>query len=119
MLVQSELEALLERMHREVGELPRDIVPQPRDPPHIFALKQRVNELLDALEVGWARVVALGGAVVDPRRGEIELRGEIEGEPVVFCWRFGDEGIGRYRRSEARGEAPLDLPTPERHRLFH
>ncbi|MCC6643966.1 MAG: DUF2203 domain-containing protein [Polyangiaceae bacterium] len=117
--LQDDVAGELATLHALLGEFPSNLSVREGDGDEVRASKRRVQELLRALEEGWSRVAELGGLVKDPQAGLVDFPGRVDGEPVLLCWRFGEESIDHYHGHDEgfRGRRPL--PNVARQRMFN
>jgi len=120
MRLQAEVAEELEALHKRLGRLPRDITPHVDDPGDVIDRKEKIAELIQSVEDGWAEVSALGCVVKDPRVGLVDFYGRVDGELVCLCWKFGEEAILHYHGLDEgfAGRKPLPAAAPL-HRLFN
>ncbi|MCU0655038.1 MAG: DUF2203 domain-containing protein [Polyangiaceae bacterium] len=119
LLAQRELEEVLEKLHTLLGQLPRELAILGDESDEVRALKEAAGRLMDEVDAGWCQVQELGGQVKDPRVGLVDMPGLLEGRPVLFCWRFGEEHIAHYHELDEGFSARKPLPSRPRHRLFN
>ena len=60
-----------------------------------------------------AELVELGLKVKDVSTGIVDFPGELDGEPVLFCWRLGEERVEHYHAETEGfgGRRPIPVPV--------
>ena len=106
----SEIEQLLGRLGRELGDVPDRIVLDPADPVEVRQMKRDLVERIEVYRAGWKEVEALGAVLKDPRIGLLDFYGEIDGRLVWLCWKYGERECGFYHALEEgfSGRKPLE-----------
>ena len=117
--LQDDIATELGALHALEGRFPPDLAARAGDGPEVAAAKSRVNELLRKLEEGWSRIAELGGLVKDPQAGLADFPGRVDGEPVLLCWRFGEESIEHYHGVDEGFAGRRPLANVARHRIFN
>lgn len=106
----SEIEQLLGRLGRQLGDVPDRIVLDPADPVEVRQMKRDLVERIEVYRAGWKEVEALGAVLKDPRIGLLDFYGEIDGRLVWLCWKYGERECGFYHALEEgfSGRKPLE-----------
>ncbi len=107
-----EIEQLLVRLGRELGDVPERIVIDPADPTDVRDLKRDLVSRIEQYRSGWQEVEELGAVLKDPRLGLLDFYGKIDGRLVWLCWKYGESECAHYHALEEgfSGRKPID-PT--------
>ena len=106
-------------LHTLEGHLPRDLAVRSSDGAEVIVVKERILELLKRLDEGWSKIAELGGLVKDPQIGLVDFHGRVDGEPVLLCWRFGEESIDHYHGLDEGFASRKPLGAVSRHRILN
>lgn len=115
----SEIEQLLARLGRELGDVPERIVLDPSDPHPVRMLKRDLVERIEAYRDGWREVEDLGAVLKDPRIGLLDFYGEVDGKLVWLCWKYGERECGFYHALEEGFSGRKPLGGSVRRRLLN
>ena len=112
----SEIEGLLLKLGRELGDVPDRIVLDPADPADLRALKRELVVRIEEYREGWREVEELGAVLKDPRVGLLDFYGEVDGKLVWLCWKFGESEVGFYHALEEgfSGRKPIGASVKQR-----
>lgn len=112
----SEIEGLLLKLGRELGDVPDRIVLDPADPADLRALKRELVVRIEEYREGWREVEELGAVLKDPRVGLLDFYGEVDGKLVWLCWKFGESEVGFYHALEDgfSGRKPIGASVKQR-----
>src|SRR4051812_50078461 len=86
----SEIEALLVRLGKELGDVPERIVIDPADPTDIRDLKKDLVSRLEKYRTGWRGLEEMGAVLKEARMGLFDFYGKVDGRLVGFCWKNGE-----------------------------
>ena len=95
-----QIEQLLMRLGRELGDVPERIVIDPADPTDVRDLKRDLVARIEAYRSGWEEIEGLGAVLKDPRLGLLDFYGKIDGRLVWLCWKFGEVECTHYHALE-------------------
>lgn len=112
------LEALREELAARSNEIERlgfGAAPnQPEAPPEIVQRRQiiatRVREYQNEIE----RIGELGGTLKDLDLGFVDFAAQLDGEPVLLTWQYGETEIRHYRPQGAEQSGRRALPTNDK-----
>jgi hypothetical protein len=96
----SEIEALLMRLGRELGDVPERIVLDPADPADVRDLKRDLMRRIEEYRAGWKTVERMGAVLKDARMGLLDFYGTVEGRLVWLCWKYGESEVAHYHALE-------------------
>jgi hypothetical protein len=115
----AEIEALLMKLGRELGDVPERIVLDPADPTDVRDLKRDLVRRIEEYRAGWREVEKMGAVLKDARAGLLDFYGTVEGKLVWLCWKYGEAEVGHYHALEEgfSGRKPIALSM--RHRLLN
>ena len=74
-------------------EIPDDFAAQPGDAPAVSALKAELAILVAAYHRGWQAVESMGAVVKDPQVGLVDFYGQLDGNLVWLCWKYGEAAV--------------------------
>ena len=105
------------RHHARIAEFTRSYEKKRREPD---ASQLELNETRGAIAAAKtehdacvAELSDIGVQVMDAATGLLDFPGQLEGEPVLFCWRLGEERV-EYFHTAAEGFAgrrPIPVPV--------
>lgn len=112
----AEIEQLLARLGRELGDVPERIVLEPSDPLEVREMKRELVRRIEEYRAGWREVEQLGAVVKDPRLGLVDFYGQVDGKLVWLCWKYGESEVGFYHALEEgfSGRKPLGVSVKQR-----
>ena len=96
----SEIEALLVKLGRELGDVPERIVLEPGEPEDVRALKRDILRRIDTYRAGWKTLEQMGAVLKDARAGLVDFYGNVDGQLVWLCWKYGETEVQHYHRLE-------------------
>jgi hypothetical protein len=111
-----EIEQLLARLGRELGDVPERIVLDPSDPAEVRELKRSLVEHIEVYRDGWREVEELGAVLKDPRIGLLDFYGNVDGKLVWLCWKYGESECAFYHALEDgfSGRKPIGQSVRQR-----
>ena len=111
-----EIEALLVRLGKEMGDVPERIVIDPADPTDLRELKKDLVARLEQYRAGWQEVEEMGAVLKDARTGLLDFYGNVDGKLVWLCWKYGEESCTHYHALEEgfSGRKPILASTRAR-----
>lgn len=114
-----EIEQLLVKLGKELGDVPERIVIDPADPTDVRDLKRDLVTRIEQYRTGWEEIEGLGAVLKDPRIGLLDFYGKIDGRLVWLCWKYGESECTHYHALEEgfSGRKPID--TSLRTRLLN
>lgn len=99
------------RAYRELGELAQDYRAArgaedrtEEGQARLNETKQRMSALTDHIENCIAELGEIGCQLKDAETGLIDFPGEIDGDPILLCWRLGEPRV-EYWHDEVEGFA--------------
>jgi hypothetical protein len=92
----SEIEERLEKLAKLVGAVPENIQVDDRDPPSVRELKQDLVEHVNRYQSAWRELEDMGAVLKDPRSGLVDFYGQVDGERVWLCWKYGEDAVTHY-----------------------
>jgi hypothetical protein len=96
----SEIEGLLMRLGRELGDVPDRIVLDPADPADVQDLKRDLLRCIDEYRAGWRKIEETGAVLKDARTGLLDFYGTVDGKLVWLCWKYGESEVLHYHALE-------------------
>jgi hypothetical protein len=96
----AEIEALLIRLGRELGDVPERIVLDPADPADIRDLKRDLVRRIEEYRNGWREIEETGAVLKDARMGLLDFYGTVDGKLVWLCWKYGEPEVSYYHALE-------------------
>jgi hypothetical protein len=115
----SEIEALLMRLGRELGDVPDRIVLDPADPTDIRDLKRDLVKRIEEYRAGWKEIEATGAVLKDARMGLLDFYGNVDGKLVWLCWKYGETEVNHYHALEEGFSGRKMIAQSMRHRLLN
>lgn len=112
-----DIERLLERLTQLLGVVPDAIQIEDLDSAEVRALKTDLIDRVDTYQSGWREIEELGAVLKDPRMGLLDLYGQVDGQRVWLCWKFGERAVTHYHGLDegfARRK-PIEPPMRQRH----
>lgn len=93
-----EIERKLSDLSAELGVPADDLTDKPEDPPGIRAKKGELERLITEYQGAWTELEDIGGVLKDPRLGLVDFYGELDGETVWLCWKYGEPSIAHWHK---------------------
>lgn len=115
----SEIEQLLARLGRALGDVPERIVLDPADPQDVRGLKRELMRCIDEYRAGWREVEETGAVLKDPRIGLLDFYGNVDGKLVWLCWKYGETEVCWYHALEEGFSGRKPLAHSIRQRLLN
>jgi hypothetical protein len=115
----SEIEGLLMKLGRELGDVPERIVLDPADPTDIRDLKRDLVRRIDEYRTGWRVIEGMGAVLKDARMGLLDFYGNVEGKLVWLCWKYGENEVAHYHALEEGFSARKPIAQSMRFRLLN
>ena len=115
----SEIEGLLLKLGRELGDVPDRIVLDPADPSDVRDLKRDLVKRIAEYRAGWREIEDMGAVLKDARVGLLDFYGKIDGKLVWLCWKYGESEVSYYHALEEGFSARKPIATSMRVRLLN
>ncbi len=115
----SEIETLLIRLGRELGDVPERIVLDPADPTDIRDLKRDLVRCIEEYRAGWKAIEEMGAVLKDARSGLLDFYGNVDGKLVWLCWKYGENEVGHYHALEEGFSGRKPIAQSMRQRLLN
>ena len=115
----SEIEGLLMKLGRELGDVPERIVLDPADPTDVRDLKRDLVRRIEEYRAGWREVEQMGAVLKDARTGLVDFYGTVEGRLVWLCWKYGEDEVAHYHALEEGFSGRKPIAQSMRHRLLN
>lgn len=115
----SEIEGLLMRLGRELGDVPERIVIDPADPAELRALKRDLVACIETYRAGWREVEGMGAVLKDARTGLLDFYGRVDGKLVWLCWKYGEAQVAHYHALEEGFSGRKPIAEGMRQRLLN
>lgn len=113
------IEDVLERLGRELGDVPERIVLDPADPLEVRELKRELVRRIEEYRAGWREIEEMGAVLKDPRIGLLDFYGNVEGRMVWLCWKYGETEVCWYHALEEGFSGRKPIAESIRHRLLN
>lgn len=113
------IEQLLARLGRELGDIPERIVLDPADSSDVRQMKRELVERIEEYRAGWKEVEAMGAVLKDPRIGLLDFYGEVDGKHVWLCWKYGEPECAFYHALEEGFSGRKPIRASLRQRLLN
>jgi hypothetical protein len=94
----AEIERKLSELSAEIGAPADDLTVKPEDSPSIGLQKTELERLITEYQTAWTELEDIGGVLKDPRLGLVDFYGEVDGELVWLCWKYGEQSIAHYHK---------------------
>ena len=94
----AEIERGLSELAAEMGAPADDLAHAPGDSESVRAKKSDLEARITEYQGAWGELEAIGGVLKDPRQGLVDFYGELDGELVWLCWKFGEESIAHWHK---------------------
>ena len=115
----SEIEILLIRLGRELGDVPERIVLDPADPTDVRDMKRDLVRRIEEYRAGWKAVEEMGAVLKDARTGLLDFYGTVDGKLVWLCWKYGENEVAHYHALEDGFSARKPIAQSMRFRLLN
>jgi hypothetical protein len=115
----SEIEGLLMRLGRELGDVPERIVLDPSDSNDVRDLKRNLVKRIEEYRAGWREVESMGAVLKDARTGLLDFYGTVDGRLVWLCWKYGEEEVAHYHALEEGFAGRKPIAQSMRSRLLN
>ena len=115
----SEIEVLLIRLGRELGDVPERIVLDPADPTDVRDMKRDLVRRIEEYRAGWKAVEEMGAVLKDARTGLLDFYGTVDGKLVWLCWKYGENEVAHYHALEDGFSARKPIAQSMRFRLLN
>jgi len=115
----SEIEGLLMKLGRELGDVPERIVLDPADPSDVRTLKRDLVKRIEEYRKGWREVEGMGAVLKDARRGLLDFYGTVDGKLVWLCWKYGETEVSYFHALEEGFSARRPIAQSMKDRLLN
>ena len=115
----AEIEQLLARLGRALGDVPERIVLDPADPLEVREMKRDLVRCIESYRAGWREVEETGAVLKDPRIGLLDFYGNVDGRMVWLCWKYGETEVCWYHALKEGFSARKPIANSIRHRLLN
>lgn len=115
----SEIEKLLGRLGRELGDVPERIVLEPAEPLDVRQMKRDLVRRIEQYRAGWREIEDLGAVLKDPRVGLVDFYGQVDGKLVWLCWKYGEAECSFYHALEEGFSARRPIGASVKQRLLN
>ena len=115
----SEIEGLLMKLGRELGDVPERIVLDPADPTDVRDLKRDLVRRIEEYRAGWKAIENTGAVLKDARTGLLDFYGTVEGRLVWLCWKYGESEVTHYHALEEGFSGRKPIAQSMRFRLLN
>ncbi len=92
----TEIEQSLERLAERLGSVPETIHLDDSDPADVRELKRDLVARVDAYQSAWHEIEDLGAVLKDARLGLLDFYGQVDGQRVWLCWKYGEDAVRHY-----------------------
>lgn len=112
----SQIEQLLMKLGRELGDVPERIVLDPADPHDVREMKKDLVRRIEEYRAGWREVEETGAVLKDARSGLLDFYGTVDGKLVWLCWKYGEDAVNHYHALTEgfSGRKPIELDQRQR-----
>ena len=113
----TEIEQRLEKLAKLLGHMPDAIEVDAADPPDVRDLKQDLAEHVARYQAAWNELEEMGAVLKDPRMGLVDFYGQVDGERVWLCWKYGEDAVTHYHglHEGFSGRKPIEPAMRNRH----
>ena len=115
----TQIEQLLARIGRELGDVPDRIVLDPADPAPVREMKRELVQRIEEYRAGWREVEGMGAVLKDARTGLLDFYGNVDGKLVWLCWKYGEAEVRFYHALEDGFSGRKPIADSIRHRLLN
>jgi hypothetical protein len=92
----TEIELRLEKLATLLGTTPDTIQVDDGDPGPVRDLKQDLADHVTRYQAAWTELEEMGAVLKDPRAGLVDFYGQVDGERVWLCWKYGEDAVTHY-----------------------
>jgi hypothetical protein len=112
-----EIEELLQKLAKLLGEVPDSIQVEDSDTAEVRELKSDLIARVDRYQSGWREVEEMGAVLKDARSGLVDFYGQVDGKLVWLCWKYGEEAVTHYHGLQEgfAGRKPIESTMRLRH----
>ena len=112
----AEIEERLEKLAKLLGTMPDTIQIDDGDPAPVRDLKQDLVEHVSRYQSAWGELEEMGAVLKDPRTGLVDFYGQVDGERVWLCWKYGEHAVTHYHALDEgfSGRRPIDQAVKRR-----
>ncbi len=117
-----DIESALQNLGEKTGETGQNggtVTMSADDNPSVREMKREIVTLVERYRAGWREVEGLGVVVKDPRVGLCDFLGELDGRPVYFCWRYGEDRVSHWHALHEGAASRRALEEEKRKRLIN
>ena len=114
-----QIESLLMRLGRELGDVPERIILDPADPTDVREMKQDLVKRIEEYRAGWRAVEEMGAVLKDARLGLVDFYGNVDGKLVWLCWKYGEDAVNHYHLLEEGFSSRKLIAQSMRRRLLN
>ncbi len=114
-----EIETRLRALAELTGDVPNEIVVDPKDPPEVRRQKAELAGKVHEYQSGWQEVEALGGVLKDTRAGLVDFYGRVDDTLVWLCWKFGEKEVTHFHALDEGFTSRREIRTSIRTRLLN
>jgi hypothetical protein len=90
------IEQRLEELAKKLGAVPEAIHVDESDPTEVRELKRELIARVEEYQSAWREVEDLGAVLKDARLGLLDFYGQVDGQRVWLCWRYGEDAVRHY-----------------------
>jgi hypothetical protein len=90
------IEQKLEQLAAKLGSVPDTITVDESDPTDVRDLKCDLIARVEEYQTAWHEVEGLGAVLKDARLGLLDFYGQVDGQRVWLCWRYGEDAVRHY-----------------------
>lgn len=114
-----QIESLLIRLGRELGDVPERIVLEATDSEEVRDMKRELVRRIGEYRAGWKEVEETGAVLKDARTGLLDFYGTVDGKLVWLCWKFGEAECAHFHRLEEGFSSRKPIAASMRIRLLN
>jgi hypothetical protein len=100
-------------------EIPDDFAEMPNDSARVRSLKEELTRLVAEYRQGWQEVESMGAVIKDPQIGLVDFYGQVDGNVVWLCWKYGEEEVAFYHALDEGFAGRKEIGASVRHRLLN
>lgn len=115
----TEIETLLQRLGRELGDTSPRIVLDPSDPADVRDKKRDLMRRIEEYREGWREIESMGAVLKDARNGLLDFYGTVDGKLVYLCWKYGESEVAHYHALEDGYSARRPIAQSMKFRLLN
>lgn len=90
------IEQALEKLAERLGSVPDMITVDDADPGEVRDLKRDLIARVEEYQTAWHEVENLGAVLKDARLGLLDFYGQVDGQRVWLCWKYGEDAVRHY-----------------------